>query len=122
MLELASIAEFIVPIALGIVAGALSMLLYGRWSPQERLQELKLQCNALQRQMSEYDGDFSGARALAQRNLRLSFRRLGLALGPSLLSGIPVLAALPLIGHSFIAYFLTVALAAMVVKRWWKIS
>lgn len=122
MFETANMIEFALPTALGIIAGALSMLLYGRWSPQERLQELKTQSTDLQRQMSDFDGDFSGAMALAQQNLSLSFKRLGLALGPSLLSGIPVLAALPFIGEAYITYFVSVAVAAIVVKQWRKIS
>ena len=122
MFEFANIVDLSVPAGLGALAGVLSMLLYGRWSPQERLQELKTQSSELQQQMSDFDGDFAGAITLAKQNLGLSFKRLGLALGPSLLSGIPVLAALPLIGEAYITYFASVAVAAIIVKQWRKIS
>ena len=122
MLDPINISELAVPIALGAVAGALSMLLYARVSPQARLQELKSHSVDLQRQMKDFDGEFSGAMALAQENLRLSFKRLGIALGPSILSGIPVLAALPLIGNAYISYFIAVALSAITVKQWRKIT
>lgn len=125
MLELFSqieIVELAVPVVLGLVTGAMSMLVYARLSPQEKLQSLKSQAADLQQQMSSFDGDFSGAMALANQNLRLSFKRLGIALGPSLVSGIPVLAALPFIGEAYIAYFIAVAIAAIAVKQWRQIT
>lgn len=76
------------------VSGVLSMLLYAISSPQRRLAELKSQTADLNRQLVAYDGDFNGAMTLTQQNLRLSFHRLGLAVGPSLLAGAPVLLAL----------------------------
>lgn len=116
MTESFHIAEMALAIGMGLVAGAASMLLYGRFSPQQRLQDLKSQAADLQQQMSNFDGEFSGAMTLARQNLRLSFKRLGLALGPSLLSGIPVLAAIPFIGSTYVSYFVAVAGAALAVK------
>ena len=73
------------------ISGVLSMLFYAASSPQKRLAELKSQTADLQRQLAAYDGDFRGAMALSQQNLRVSFHRLGLALGPTLLAGAPVI-------------------------------
>jgi hypothetical protein len=109
-------------IALGLVAGALSMVVYSRLSPQAKIVELKGQLGELQREISAYDGDFAGALTLTRQNLRLAFRRLGLALGPALASGVPVLAAIPLIGESYVSYFVAVALSAIAVKIIWKIA
>ena len=120
--SIAAIHELAVPVLLGVVAGAVSMLVYARLSPQEKLQSLKSQATDLQQQMASFDGDFSGAMALAQQNLRLSLKRLGIALGPSLVSGIPVLAALPVIGEAYIAYFIAVAVAAIAIKQWRQIT
>ncbi len=122
LVEFADIQMITIPILLGLVAGAISMLVYARLSPQEKLQDLKSQASDLQQQLSSYDGDFSGAMTLAQQNLRLSFKRLGVAFGPSLLSGIPVLAAVPLIGEAYIAYFVAVAISALAVKQWRHIT
>ena len=122
MIDSLPFAELAVPVLLGAIAGTVSMLLYARVSPQSRLQELKSQASELQQQMASFDGEFSGAMALAQQNLRLSFKRLGIALGPSLLSGVPVLACVPLVGNAYISYFVAVAVAAIVVKQWRRIT
>lgn len=108
--------------ALGVVAGVVSMLVYGRLSPQDRIQGLQQQLDALRTEMTAYDGDFAGAMTLTKQNLRLSLKRLGLALGPAVASGIPVLAALPLIGESYFTYFGSVAAAALFAKHRWKIA
>jgi len=110
------------PTALGVAAGSLSMLIYGRFSPQSRLETLKAEIVHLRQKMAKFDGEFSGALALTRQNLQLSFRRLRLVLVPSLLSCIPVLAMLPVIGDRFIAYFVAVACAAIAVKHFGKIA
>jgi hypothetical protein len=78
----------------GGVSGVASMGLFAVTSPQQRLRELKEQTLDLQKQLSAYDGDFSGAMALTRQNLALSMRRLGWALWPSLLAGVPVVLVL----------------------------
>mgnify|MGYP001408544777 CR=1 FL=1 len=110
------------PLLLGCVSGVVSMLVYGRFSPQVKLQSLKLRIEALQGELATFEGDFSGAMALTRENLRLTFQRLGLVLWPSLISGIPVLAALPLVEHSLISYFSAVVVAALTTKYLHKIA
>ena len=108
-------------VLLGLCGGALSMAVYGRCSPQQRLRELNTQIAALQRQMADYDGEFAGAMVLTRQNLALAFRRLLLALGPAVASSVPVLALLPAVGASYIAYFIAVTFAAIVVKVVWRV-
>lgn len=107
--------------ALGLAAGAASMAIYGRYSPQERLRELDTEIADLQRRLAAYDGEFAGAMALTRQNLALALRRLGLALVPAVASSVPVLALLPLVGESYLAYFAAVATAALAVKFLWKV-
>lgn len=78
----------------GVISGAASMGLYALVSPQQRLRDLKAQTAEIQKQLSAYDGDFSGAMALTRQNLSVSMRRLGWALLPSLVAGVPVVLVL----------------------------
>lgn len=78
----------------GGLSGVLSMLMYWWTSPQKRLHDLKAQTVDLQKQLADYDGDFTGAMALTRQNLAVSLRRLGWALVPALVAGAPVLLVL----------------------------
>ena len=109
-------------IALGTIAGIASMLIYRRLSPQDRLRRLGDDIVAVRKQLNAYDGDFSGAMALTGENLRLSFRRLGCVLWPSLVSGLPVLSGLPTVGAHLVPYFLAVVVAALALKLQLKIA
>jgi hypothetical protein len=100
----------------GVVAGGASMLVYARVSPQAKLKALKVECSSIQEQLAAYEGDFNGAMALTAQNLRLTFRRLGCALWPSLIAGFPVIAAYFVIGEHYYAYFLAVVITALAVK------
>ena len=92
------------------------MLLYARFSPQQRLKDLKVEATELQQTLSSYDGDFHGAILLSRRNLQLSLRRLGCAVLPSLLSGLPVAFALTFVRGDYVLFFATVAVATLVTK------
>lgn len=107
---------------LGLLAGAASMAIYHRFSPQEKIRELKHQINDVQSRLSRYEGDFTGAMTLTRQNLALAFRRLGLALLPSVTSSLPVLFFLPLIAESFVLYFIAVAVSALTVKFVWNVA
>ncbi len=75
----------------GILAGWLTMLVYRRLSNQARIGELKAQQKVQQKIIAEFDGEFEDLMPLIGNTLGLGFRQLGLALGPALLSTVPVL-------------------------------
>lgn len=101
----------------GLVCGAASIAIYGRLSPQARLQELKSQCTALQQELAGFEGDFSGAWALARENMRVSFVRLGTVLWPSLLASLPVLLALIVVRDRYLSFLIATAISALVTKH-----
>ena len=75
----------------GILAGWLTMVVYRRLSNQEKIGELKAQQKVQQKKITEFDGEFEKLMPLIRHTLALGFRQLGLALGPALLSTLPVL-------------------------------
>ncbi len=75
----------------GILAGWLTMVVYRRLSNQEKIGELKAHQKAQQKKIAEFDGEFEQLMPLIRHTLALGFRQLGLALGPALLSTVPVL-------------------------------
>lgn len=75
----------------GALAGLLSMAIYRRYSPQQRLAALKPDLAEAQRALAAYDGPLDGVWPLMRRQFRLAFAQLGLVLGPSLLAGLPVI-------------------------------
>lgn len=92
------------PLALAfwaLVSAFATMWVYRRFSNQEKLAALKPQVKAVQKKLSNYDGEFSGLKPLILENFRLSGRHILLALGPALLAGIPVLFVLVWISNAF---------------------
>jgi hypothetical protein len=87
-----------------LVSAAATMWVYQRFSNQDKLAALKPQIKAVQKKLSNYDGDFSGLKPLIAENFRLSGRQIGLALGPALLAGIPVLFVLVWISNAYGVY------------------
>jgi hypothetical protein len=81
-------------LAWAAVAGALSMILYARLTPQDRIRRLKRVSARVQERLRSYEGDFQGAMALSRRNVGLALSRLWLSAGPSLVAGIPVIAVM----------------------------
>ncbi len=75
----------------GILAGWLTMVVYRRLSNQKKIGELKAQQKVQQKKIAEFDGEFEELMPLIRHTLALGFRQLGLALGPALLSAVPVL-------------------------------
>jgi len=75
----------------GILAGWLTMVVYRRFSNQEKIGELKVQQKVQQKKIAEFDGEFEQLMPLIRHTLALGFRQLGHALGPALLSTVPVL-------------------------------
>lgn len=102
----------------GLAAGVVSMWLYQRSSPQDRIAELMAQSVSLQQQMQAYDGDFDGMLKLSRENLQVSLRRLGYAIGPSLLAGLPVIALLWVIGETSLSQHEFMSVGPTWVRSW----
>lgn len=75
----------------GILAGWLTMVVYGFFSDQGKIGRLKAQQKNQQKDIAEFDGEFSELLPLIRHTLALGFRQLGLALGPAMLATIPIL-------------------------------
>jgi len=92
------------PVALAfwaLVSSWLTMWVYRRFSNQEEMAALKPQIKAVQRKLSNYDGDFGGLVPLIRENFSLAGRQLMLALGPAVLAGVPVLFVLVWISNAY---------------------
>jgi len=74
-----------------LVSSWLTMWVYRRFSNQEEMAALKPQVTAVQKELSNSDGEFGGLMPLIRENFRLSGRHIMFALGPALLAGVPVL-------------------------------
>lgn len=84
-----------------LVSAWLTMWIYRRFSNQEEMAALKPRIKAVQKKLSNYDGEFSGLLPLIRDNFSLSGRQIMLALGPALLAGIPVLFVLVWISNAY---------------------
>lgn len=79
----------------GLVLGAVTMLLYGWLSPQERIAEVKEKVEEARREMQEYTGkEFAPMWEKIKRTFRLTFRQLRIMLGPTLIAALPVILVL----------------------------
>ncbi|MDZ7790994.1 MAG: hypothetical protein U5L08_10980 [Xanthomonadales bacterium] len=87
------------------VSGWATMWVYRATSNQEKLAALKPQVKAVQDKLKRYDGEFSGLIPLIKENFRLSGRHIGLAIGPALIAGIPVLFVLVWGSNEFGVHF-----------------
>ena len=75
-----------------VLAGLVSMFVYGRWSNQTKLNALMEKLKHAQKELQEFEGnEFGEMLPLIKRNLNLSFRRVGMSLVPSLLAGLPLI-------------------------------
>lgn len=84
-----------------LVSSWLTMWVYSRFSNQDEMAALKPKIKAVQKKLSNYDGDFGGLLALIKENFSLAGRQLMLALGPALLAGVPVLFVLVWISNAY---------------------
>lgn len=87
------------------VSGWATMWVYRAVSNQDKLAALKPQVKAVQDKLRRYDGEFSGLIPLISENFRLSGRHIGLAIGPAIVAGIPVLFVLVWASNQYGAYF-----------------
>lgn len=74
----------------GIFAGWLTMIVYRRFSNQEKIGTLKTLQKQRQKDITQFDGEFAELLPIIRHTLALGFRQLGLALGPALLATVPV--------------------------------
>lgn len=74
-----------------VLAGWLTMFVYGRFSNQEKIGALKILQQQQQKAIAGFDGDFAQLMPLVRHALALGFRQLGLSLGPAMLATVPVL-------------------------------
>lgn len=87
------------------VSGWATMWVYRAVSNQDKLAALKPQVKAVQQKLATYDGEFSGLIPLIKENFRLSGRHIGLAIGPALVAGIPVLFVLVWASNEYGVHF-----------------
>lgn len=120
-------------IAWAMISGVVSMLVYKKFSPQQRIKDLEQLAAAVQLELKEHQGDFAEALPLLRRNVGLALRRLQAALLPSVLAGLPVLLVLygmdaiyqsetvltfgPAWVRSWLAAFITVSCAAALITK-----
>lgn len=78
-------------LAWGIFAGWITMFVYRLLSNQEKIGVLKALQKTQQKNIAEFDGEFSELIPLIRHTLALGFRQLGFSLGPALLATVPVL-------------------------------
>lgn len=88
-------------LAWGALGGAIGMWVYRRYSPQQRITEVRAQLRAVQQELAAYDGEFSGLRRLIKQQFGLVFTQLRLTALSALLAGVPVLLILPWLSNSY---------------------
>ena len=82
------------------VAGAASMLLYRRYSPQQKLRGLDLELAETQQAIHRYDGEFDGMRPLFRQLISLSCKRVWMTFLPSVIAGIPLIIIMVCLGFA----------------------
>ena len=88
-------------IAWGWLSGYAGMWIYRRFSPQQRIAEVRTSLAEVQKQLASYDGEFSGLLPLIRRQFSLAMRQLRLTAGAALLAALPILLMLPWLSNSF---------------------
>ena len=85
----------------GSLAGYAGMWIYRRWSPQQRIAALRVELAAVQRELSVYDGEFSGLMPLIRRQFGLAFRQMRMTAGAAFLAAVPILLVLPWLSNRY---------------------
>lgn len=76
----------------GLVGGAVTMLLYKRLSPQNRLTELKTETLAARKEMQAYDGtELAVVLGLMRRSVSLAFQQVRLIFVPTMIAALPII-------------------------------
>ncbi|MGB0135577.1 hypothetical protein [Dokdonella sp.] len=85
----------------GALAGYAGMWIYRRWSPQQRIAELRVELASVQRKLASYDGEFSGLLPLIRAQFALALRQMRLTAGAALLAAFPILFVLPWLSNQY---------------------
>jgi hypothetical protein len=73
-----------------LASGIITMALYARIAPQEKIAGLKQQQKTLRDQLLTFDGNWQEANDLIRKNLKIALRMIGLCILPVLAAGLPV--------------------------------
>jgi hypothetical protein len=85
----------------GLVAAVLSMGLYWLFSPQGKLNDVKVRALKARQDLNAFDGEFAEAWPMMRRMLGLSFKQLGMTTMPAILASLPVLALIVWLGTAY---------------------
>lgn len=85
----------------GALAGYAGMWIYRRWSPQQRIAELRAELALVQGKLASYDGEFSGLLPLIKAQFALALRQMRLTAGAALLAATPILLVLPWLSNQY---------------------
>jgi hypothetical protein len=112
-----------------IMASAISMALYKKISPQQKIAALKLEQRESRTALRKYDGEMAGLYSLLRADLTISVKQLGLVFVPAILSLIPciyityrVLTIYSEYSDAEIIYFSALVIASFLIKIIWKIQ
>jgi hypothetical protein len=83
------------------LAGAGTLLLYRLISPQAKIREAKCEARAARQALQTFDGELSEAAPLMKAQFTTAFRHLGLVIGPTLVSMLPLVALLSWLETSY---------------------
>lgn len=91
-----------VSVAVWAALGAVACLeLYRLVSPQRKIDRVRHEARAAQRELAGYDGAFEGAAPLMRRMLGLSLTRVGIVLPATLAGALPVVVLLVWLSNSY---------------------
>ena len=85
----------------GMMAGSLSIYIYWRLSPRDKIDLIRSEMRAAQKAMLTYEGDFAGLLRAARRSIGLSLRRFALTVGPAAGASLPGLCLIPFLDSSY---------------------
>ena len=85
----------------GLVGAALSMGLYWLFSPQGKLNDIKVRALKARQDLNAFDGEFAEAWPMMRSMLGLSLKQLGMTTMPALLASLPVLALIIWLGTAY---------------------
>jgi hypothetical protein len=75
----------------GVLSGALAMIIYVSFSPQERIANLKKRSRDLRKRLRDPDMEFKEFYALSIHNLKTSVKQLLFVTGPAIASSLPII-------------------------------
>ena len=85
----------------GAVAAVLSLELYRVTSPQKKIDRVRYEARAAQRELASYDGEFEGASPLIRRMLSLSLKRVLIVIPATLIAALPIVVLLAWLSNSY---------------------